>query len=613
MVERTPPARNGRGGRGIMARQRKAEPAGLIRAVEVRYFRSFYQVSFSPTRKMNVIFGENDTGKSNVMRALNLFFNGHTSPDEEFDLDIDLSNKRRADIDEGEDVRTFVYVKVFFRTPAEHRKALGEEFYVKRTWSPSTGIDYRQECSQHMETPGQKNSLTRFLNKTKFTYIPAVKDRKVYAKLLTEAYDAIAAADAFEAALAVFTEEIRNQTRALTERLDASLGLASALAPPTDLAELFSSLDFETLVGGGTSMSLLKQRGDGIQARHIPELISFTAERDEHAYHIWGIEEPENSLSMNSALAAAQRLRTLVAKEKNLQLFITTHSPAFYALEGEDVAKFFLKGRGDEIDLRDGTGLSTMELMEFMGDQFLLPAISEALKAAEVHNRELHDSLEELAGKIETDQRPLLFVEGPSDAIVLNEMLRIRGMDKRLEVVSLDGASHADRLSSMTPALVTKLLAGRPGFVLLDSDKAGRDALPRSLSREAARKAWTSSSNGIRWRILAPTPEAKAAFAAAGLKDEEALGVMLEDCYSAELKQRGLEAGTFALGAARDIARRGDIVRTAQALSHPQHRFYLSQTTEDCKTNFAQWLVAEGQAACDTLTSILDELEALLV
>ncbi len=88
---------------------------------------------------------------------------------------------------------------------------------------------------------------------------------------------------------------------------------------------------------------------------------------------------------------------------------------------------------------------------------------------------------------------------------------------------------------------------------------------------------------------------------------------MLEDCYSAELKQRGLEAGTFALGAARDIARRGDIVRTAQALSHPQHRFYLSQTTEDCKTNFAQWLVAEGQAACDTLTSILDELEALLV
>jgi len=480
MVERRVPPSFNHAWRGErMAKPRRAEPAGLIKAVEVRYFRSFYQVSFSPTRKMNVIFGENDTGKSNVMRALNLFFNGHTSPDEEFDLDIDLSSRRRADIDGGEDVRTFVYVKVFFRTPAEHRQALGEEFYVKRTWSPATGVDYRQECSQQIETPGQKNSLTRFLNKTKFTYIPAVKDRSVYAKLLTEAYDAIAAADAFGAALRVFTEEIRNQTRTLSERLGISLGLASELAPPTDLAELFSSLDFETLVGGGTSMSLLKQRGDGIQARHIPELISFTAERDQHAYHVWGIEEPENSLSMNSALAAAERLRALVAREKNFQLFITTHSPAFYALEGEDVAKFFLKGRGSEVEVRDGTGLSARELVEYMGDQFLLPAISEALKAAENRNRELHQSLEDLSAKIKTEQRPLLFVEGPSDAAVLNGILRIRGMAERVEVVSLDGADHADRLSSMTQALVAKLLAGRPGFVLLDSDKAGRDGCYR--------------------------------------------------------------------------------------------------------------------------------------
>ncbi|MBO9706707.1 MAG: AAA family ATPase [Caulobacter sp.] len=596
-----------------MVRQRRVEPAGLIKAVEIRYFRSFYQINFSPTRKMNVIFGENDTGKSNVMRALNLFFNGETSPSEEFDLNIDLSSRRRADIEGGSDVRTTVYVKVFFRTPKEHRTALGDEFYVKRTWSPSTGSVPRQECSTHIQNAGQKNSLTRFLNKTKFTYIPAVKDRNVYAKLLMEAYEAIASSKGFEAALQVFTEEIRNQTRALSERLDLSLGLRSALAPPTDLAELFSSLDFETLVGDGGSMSLLKQRGDGIQARHIPELISFIADRDEHAYHVWGIEEPENSLSMNSAVAAAKRLRGMVASEKkNFQLFITTHSPAFYALEGDDVAKFFLKKADSDVEVKDGTSRTTVELMEFMGDQFLLPAMSEALKAAERRNEELRAVCDALSEKIETNSRPLLFVEGPSDATVITALLRARRMDKRVEVVSLGGVNHAGRFSSMTPDLVAKLLAGRRGFVLLDSDRAGREALPKALSRDDVRRGWIASANGIYWRCLPPSPEAKAAFAAAGIKGEDASGVALEDCYPAAVKQAALDAGAFGLGPPRDAVRSGDLTRVGQALAHAEHRFYLHQPSEQCKTTFAEWLVNEKSAKCDILEQLMAELDLLL-
>lgn len=596
-----------------MARPRNVEPEGLIKSLEIRYFRSFYQVSFSPTRKMNIIFGENDTGKSNVMRALNLFFNYETSPGEDFDLDIDLSSRRRKEINEGDDVRTTVYVKIFFRTPREHRPALGEQFYVKRTWSPSTGTSARTEYSSHIQSTGQKNSLTRFLNKTKFTYIPAVKDRSVYSKLLMEAYEAIASSQGFEAALRVFTEEIRNQTRELSERLDVSLGLESALAPPTDLAELFSSLDFETLVSDGTSMSLLRQRGDGIQARHIPELISFIADRDEHAYHVWGIEEPENSLSINSALSAAKRLRGMVASEKkNFQLFITTHSPAFYSLEENDVAKFFLKKGDGDVDVKDGTARPTIELMEFMGDQFMLPAVSEALKAAEARSDELQAAYDALSEEIETQKRPLLFVEGPSDAIVIGALLRGRRMDKKIEVVSLGGVSHAGRLSSMTPDLVAKLLAGRRGFVLLDSDRAGREALPKAVAREGASLGWSSSPNGIFWRCLPTSPEAKAAFAAAGLKGEDAAGVVLEDCYPARLKQLAMDVGALDLGLPRESVRGGDLLRVGAALSHSDHKFYLHQIGASSKTAFAQWLVKENAANCRILEQILSELESLL-
>ncbi len=77
---------------------------GLISAVEVAYFRTFYKVSFDDLGQINVFFGENDTGKSNVMRALNLFFNGYVDSDNEFDLDIDLSTNRANEANTAADI-----------------------------------------------------------------------------------------------------------------------------------------------------------------------------------------------------------------------------------------------------------------------------------------------------------------------------------------------------------------------------------------------------------------------------------------------------------------------------------------------------------------------------
>lgn len=47
----------------------------MIEKIEIQYFRSIYRIVITGVGNINVITGKNDVGKSNVLRALNLFFN----------------------------------------------------------------------------------------------------------------------------------------------------------------------------------------------------------------------------------------------------------------------------------------------------------------------------------------------------------------------------------------------------------------------------------------------------------------------------------------------------------------------------------------------------------
>jgi AAA15 family ATPase/GTPase len=47
----------------------------IISSVSVRYFRSINSLDLKKVEQVNIITGANDVGKSNLIRALNLFFN----------------------------------------------------------------------------------------------------------------------------------------------------------------------------------------------------------------------------------------------------------------------------------------------------------------------------------------------------------------------------------------------------------------------------------------------------------------------------------------------------------------------------------------------------------
>lgn len=61
-----------------------------IKRIKIKNFRSIVDLDLK-VKKMNIFVGLNDVGKSNVLKALNLFFNGETEPGALYDFEADYS------------------------------------------------------------------------------------------------------------------------------------------------------------------------------------------------------------------------------------------------------------------------------------------------------------------------------------------------------------------------------------------------------------------------------------------------------------------------------------------------------------------------------------------
>ena len=123
----------------------------------------------------------------------------------------------------------------------------------------------------------------------------------------------------------------------MSESIREHLGFDSTIKIPNDFRSLFESLDFSTKYGGFDIP--LQHRGDGIQARHIPFVLEFIAQKSK-THHIWAYEEPENSLEMSKAFELAEQFQNSFSKDN--QIFLTTHSPAFYGFVESKSSRWFV-------------------------------------------------------------------------------------------------------------------------------------------------------------------------------------------------------------------------------------------------------------------------------
>ena len=301
----------------------------VIREIQIKNFRSIRNMTIS-ARKHNVIVGLNDVGKSNILRALNLFFNNQTDNGKAYDFDYDFAYHFPAKSKKTKEV----VIVVKFEVPDTFKNC--GIITWKKSWRRS-GQVLDEVCDEKGNQLPSSSRIPLALKNIRYRYVPAVKSREFYKELLVDLYETLSQSISIplQESTEQFADSIKSNTDPLTKGLWESLSIESVLTVPNNLQEFFKSLVFETKNTDDDFKVPLDLRGDGIQARHIPQILKFMAEEDQNSrtkgsprvYTIWGYEEPENGLEISKAFEMAKEFAEIA---KEIQLFVTTHSPAFY-------------------------------------------------------------------------------------------------------------------------------------------------------------------------------------------------------------------------------------------------------------------------------------------
>lgn len=355
----------------------------IIEQIEIKNFRSFgnrklesYKVL--KCQSLNIISGANDSGKSNILRALNLFFNKKTDLNNFFDFNKDFFKKEN--IDDNEIKEELVTIKIWFHNPKNSGKNnekksniyLPEKFWVSRKWKKTSefslfdqlssiekdfeiekkeDFDFFLEMDKSLKSNARaslQKQLTDFINSIQFHYVPAIKDSNYFSHLYGELQQTLWKTKISSVAKSKddFEKAIQEETNQLMEEFKNSIGGNSDIVPvfqlPSDLINLFRALVVQT---GNVDLTL---RGDGFQAKLIPEILNFIAIKEisftaksiksdykSKKYFIWGFEEPENSYEYRNAQILAEKFKNVYSL--NAQIFISTHSFNFLSLRGNDI------------------------------------------------------------------------------------------------------------------------------------------------------------------------------------------------------------------------------------------------------------------------------------
>ncbi|MFB2567269.1 ATP-dependent endonuclease [Rhizobium sp. IMFF44] len=447
----------------------------LINSVEVKYFRSINSQRIRECKPVNIITGSNDIGKSNLLRALNLFFNEK----DEHGADIvfrDEFSHSRLDAVRRESVkgRQFIQIEVEFNCQDSFQKTLPPRFKVRKTWyrdskTPNLGHDLERHIAQgSLQTTKNKaeGSLQRFLNSIVFTYLPAIKDRSIFQAVLSDLQSVLfeSSSGGFANDIERFSGELEGQAQELRQAFFDITGVDARISLPSTYAELFRAFNIKTSGSFEESVSL-DNRGDGVRVRFLPAILNYIAERSPKL-HVWGIEEPENSMEYKRAFELANAMTSSYCQ--NAQIFLTTHSPAFIDLTREGQSIYMAKREGGDtifthlnsakkqkVSQEDPEMLIADELghIKLMND--LHEKLQARLAAAEEAERHLAAAMEEV-NKL---NRPVLLTEGKTDVLILIEAWKkLRGGTPPFEIKSCNVLGEQEKTDAAGAAQLAMCL-----------------------------------------------------------------------------------------------------------------------------------------------------------
>lgn len=344
---------------------------GIIKRIEIRNFRSIQHLIISKgLTDLNVIVGNNDIGKSNILKALNLFFNSQTELGKSLDFWEDFNKNITRTSGKGQ------YIKVVLDIDLKYEK----NKYVRwtRQWNNQgerkDNLFEVYDSITNIRSDFEYNTRAKgWLEHIVFRYVPAIKSEKYFEHLFEELHDLLSNSYSvkFQENTGALIKSIQEITEEITNELNEKISIQNKISLPSNLKAFFAALDFSIEIDG--QKFNLKGRGDGIKVRHIPIVLKFLADKVK-AYKkgavdiktIWGFEEPENNLEMSHAFDMA---KSFLEYSNKIDIFISTHSPAFYSLKEEEKVSCWFIDRNEsnstfatnlndnEIDLDDKMGV----------------------------------------------------------------------------------------------------------------------------------------------------------------------------------------------------------------------------------------------------------------
>lgn len=419
----------------------------LIRAVEIENFRSIRKLSISELSAYMPIIGLNSSGKSNVLRALNLFFNGVVDED---NGGLVLSRDYSDYAPKGKKRVVSVAVEFELGSPIKVRgqetflqgAGLSDHIVVRRSWSADPqsrdlvesfayGGDFTDLQSATVE---QVPNMLAFIRAIIFRYVPNhVRPSDLITRLLRPLRgDLVARLQATKEYKESSVDELmsglvrmgNSMFESVSKRVN--LGL-SQLNIAADLPSDFAELAFEVALSSISETGIARPpdlEGSGTQAfllLHVLDLADRAARRGGFGWvqgTMWAFEEPESFLHAGLRSRFSKDFADY-ATEPRRQIMATTHHDEFVRV-GEWA---WLATRSAE-----GTSLAKLSAKD---------AVTESNKRAiSTFRHPLLDSPE----------MPLVLAEGKSDVAYLRAAISQAGLRPRWRIASpdddlLDGSS----------------------------------------------------------------------------------------------------------------------------------------------------------------------------
>lgn len=334
----------------------------LISEIEIDHFRSIKFGLIAGLGDFTAFAGLNNSGKSNVLRALHAFFINKTDADTPLSIDSDYY---RHDLKSKKAKRIRIAIKFNLPSSFKFRKGLGDvqtflggsAFKIAKEWSREyPSASYYLNDSKDPLTLDDRAKADKFLSLISFRYIP---NRVLPLDIIRGEHQALRdvlvrrLASKAKNQEAVF-EAIRETSSTLIESLEQNVHEACQdvgnirLATPTSWQDMIFAFGYKL---GVKDIEIDDSaQGSGIQSLLMLETLSLI-DRDYFQKFgwkqaaIWALEEPESSLHSSLEARISSYLASISTDPSSrLQILSTTHSDL--VLQHADHAAFVTMAQG---------------------------------------------------------------------------------------------------------------------------------------------------------------------------------------------------------------------------------------------------------------------------